>query len=128
MRTRTFTAAVIAPSLLALFFVWTSPPLPAIYYLYCYVLAQIFFWPAAMATQWVARYFRINGVPRLSALMGGLSFLMMLCVGGLPFVFLNASYGLRHALVDSVAAGAAAAASFIIYGAILGRLSRQRMA
>jgi hypothetical protein len=121
-RLRLLTGVLVGPVLLALFFVATSPTQPWFYTPYSYVLAQALFWPAALATKSVRRRLRLRAFPQIVAVMGGFS-LMLMFLFAVPFAIVGTNYAWRFVARDTFGAAAAAVASFILYGAIVGRAS-----
>jgi hypothetical protein len=86
------------------------------------LLAQALFWPAALATKLVRRRLRLRAFPQIVAVMGGFSLVLMFLFA-VPFAIVGTNYAWRFVARDTFGAAAAAVASFILYGSIVGRAS-----
>ncbi len=125
MLARNVFAAFLAPIILALFFITTFPSnsrlsVPA--FLFHYALAQVCFWPPAIAAEFVGRRLRFDSVLRLATLMAGFSLVLSL-VFAIPFAFLHfePNYGWKAVARDTLSEAVAAAGAYIIYRAVVGR-------
>jgi len=124
LRVRKVIAGLIAPLVLALAIIGTRPggePVTRAFALFACVLAQMLYWPAALATRAVGARFSRSALPQLVLLMACFSaILSLLC--SLPFVYFHlpgSSYGWHEVARDAGDQAVAGAGAFILFGVIV---------
>jgi hypothetical protein len=84
-----------------------------------YALAHIVFWPPAIATSYIGRRFRLNLFQSAFVMAGVSAVVSLIAAGAMIHLDPNINYGWRELVVDTGDFGAASAAAFILYRAVL---------
>ena len=124
-------AALIAPLVLVLLFVATTPtglkvPAATLWVGY-YAVAHLCFWPPFGLTMYLGRQIGASATSQLALLMGLCSLVMVICFAVMPREIAIANYHWRDAMVDSFPEAIAASAAFVLYRALLGLGKRSRV-
>jgi ABC-type transport system involved in multi-copper enzyme maturation permease subunit len=115
-------AALVAPLVLALLFVATTPagfwvPVATQWFGY-YVLAHFLFWPPYFLTMYLGRRLRVTTAIQLALLMGLCSLALVICVAVAPREIVIENYHWRDAALDCFPESIAAAGAFLLYQAL----------
>jgi hypothetical protein len=116
-------AALIAPLVLVLLFVATTPteskvPAATLWAGY-YAVAHLCFWPPFVLTTDLGKRIGANAI-QLALLMGLCSLVMVVCVAVMPRETIIANYHWRDAVLDSFPEAIAASGAFVVYRALRG--------
>ena len=123
-RLRRVIAGLVAPMVLALLFIGRRPPGEAATWqavLFMYVLAQVFYWFAALATRVASARLHRTSTPKLVLLMAGAAGLIsFLCT--VPFIYWHpfpVEYGWHDSFRDTLDAAVAGGGAFCLYRIIV---------